>query len=96
MDVFWMICIIIILTTCGICGTVFCETIASKIVGFVSMFLALPALFGVITFGIWLNGNRVSGWIIFMAVLLGALLLAALFVAVDVLQQRLDTKAKKA
>lgn len=87
---------IFILTMAGLTGTVAAETVASKIIGFVGMFLALPALAGVISIAVMLDENVGNGWLSFVAVVVGTFTLVALGGVMCYVQEKLDNKAKKA
>ena len=87
---------IFILTMMGLIGTIGAETVASKIIGFVGMFLALPALAGVIAIGVMLDENVGSGWLTFVSVISGTFTLVAFGGVICYVQEKLDNRAKKA
>lgn len=87
---------IFILTMMGLSGTIGAETVASKIIGFVGMFLALPALVGVIGIAVMLDENVGNGWLSFVAVVGGTFTLVAFGGVMCYVQEKLDNRAKKA
>ena len=87
---------IFILTMMGLTGTVAAETVASKIVGFVGMFLTLPAIFGIVAIAVTLDENIGNGWLTFGSVVFNMALFVALVGVMCYAQEKLDKRAKKA
>ena len=87
---------IFIMAMLGLSGTIAAETVASKIVGFVATFLALPAIVGVIAIAVMLDENVGNGWLTIASVVLGTFGWIGLFGGACVVQEKLDNKAKKA
>lgn len=87
---------IFILTMMGLTGTIAAETVASKIVGFVGMFLALPAIYGIVEITIMLDENIGNDWLTLASFVFNIVLFVASLGAMFYVQEKLDKRAKKA
>lgn len=83
-------------TMAGLIGTIDAKTMAAKVVGFVGMFLALPALGGVVAIAVYLDEHSGNGWASLLAMVMGIGLFVAFGGVMVRTQDRLDNRAKKA